>query len=333
MRSIPNWLSSNGRIARRRDLLAAGYSDRRIRAALSRGAIFRIRHGWYGTSDLDPTVRRVIRVGGQLTGVAALRMRGLFLPRPDVLEIAVPRNAARLRSPDNHRRRLTRHAPVRVHWVSPVRRRLPPHAWIADDAEALDVILRTAGRELAVAACDGLVRYRNWTAADLDAAFARAPQRVRAWRRLVDGRADSWGETSARLRLADAGVACTPQSVVPGAGPFDLQVSPRVFVEVDGAQHSEDWTGAEPNSFERGHVKDLVVAALGGRVIRIGYPQLLGEWDLCLAAILRAVADDHRSLAFRRKRRRSPRHAAGTTDVVAVSRESPSFSSRHQGTG
>src|SRR6185369_11808169 len=183
---------------------------------------------------------------------AALRVRGLYLPRTDVLEIAVPRNAARLRSPDAYRRRLLRNGAVRVHWVAPPRAAKPPHAWLADEADALDIVLRTGDRELAVAACDGLVR---------------------SWRALIDGRADSWGETYARLRLQDAGVACLPQAVVPGAGRYDLQVSRRVYVEIDGAQHDEEWTGDQPGSFQRDHEKDLVLASLGGRAIRIGYPQ------------------------------------------------------------
>ncbi len=331
MRSIPSWLSAHGRIARRRDLLAAGYTDHRIRAALSQGAVFRIRHGWYGTPDLHDTVRRVIRVGGQLTGTAALSMRGLFLPRVDVLEVAVPRNAARLRSPENSRRRLAAGLPVRIHWVSGPRARIPPRSWLADDDAALDVVLRTAGRELAIAACDGLVRYRGWTPGRLDKAFARAPERVRTWRSLVDGRADSWGETFARLRLRDAGVPCRPQADVPGAGAYDLQVSKRVYLEVDGAQHDEEWTGGEPGRFQRDHVKDLVLAALGGRVIRIGYPQLLDDWELCLAAIRRAIEDDQAREP--RKRRKRSRHAARAPDAMGASRESPSFSVGGQGAG
>ncbi|CAN5574668.1 hypothetical protein BH09ACT4_BH09ACT4_01330 [soil metagenome] len=292
MSSVSQHLIKNGPVARRCDLLAAGFTDHHLRRALSAGQIFRVRHGWYARAGTADAVARAVRVGGIVTGVEALRLRGLFLERPDRIDIAVPRNAAALRSPERMRQRLTGGHPIRVHWITAPRNQRRSADWLASEDDALLLILRIASREVAVAACDGLVRYRRWTALRLDAAFARAPARVRPWRRLVDGRADSWGESFLRLRLQDAGLAFEPQAEVPGVGRFDGRLSPGVYVEVDGAQHDESWAGSEPSSFERDHAKDLGLALVGARCIRITYALFAQRWDDCLTAMRRAVADD-----------------------------------------
>lgn len=319
---VAGHLQRHGPVARRADLLRSGFDDRAIRRALVARRIFRVRHGWYANVGASDAVVRAVRVGGQVTGVEALRVRGLFLPRPDRVDLALPRNAARLRSPGNMRERLRAADPVRTHWVADQRNSLLSREWLASEKDALGLILRTAPRELAVAACDGLIRYRGWTAAGLDAVFARAPLRARAWRRLVDGRADSWGETAVRLRLQDAGVACRPQAEVPDVGRFDLRVSAGVFVEVDGAQHDESWAGEEPSSFERDHLKDLALARRGARSIRITYAMYEQRWEECLDAIRTAIAlDRHVS----QKLRRSVARDGMTAATGPIQRKSPEF--------
>lgn len=290
--TVPQHLRRRGPVARRKDLLAAGFVDAEIRAAMRARRIVRVRHGWYAPADTPQPVLTAVRVGGMVTGVEALRLRGIFLPRPDRVDIAVPANAAALRSPTSPRRRLSPRDPVKVHWITRPRNHLSSSVWLASEDDALDLILRTATRELAVAACDGLVRYRGWGRARVDAAFARAPHRTQAWRRLIDGRSDSWGETALRLRLQDAGLPFEPQAEIPKVGRFDGRISPHVFVEIDGAQHDEGWTGDTESSFERDHAKDLGLALIGARSIRITYEMFANRWDDCLEAIRVAVALD-----------------------------------------
>lgn len=282
-------------VARRRDLLRAGFTDTDIRRALGAHEIFRVRHGWYARPGTPDPVVRAVRVGGVVSGIEALRLRGLFLPRPDRVDIVVPRNASGLRSPASSRRKLAHGERVRIHWLDDRRNRLPSSRWLASEDDALVLILHTASREVAISACDAVVRYLGWSDGRLDAAFARAPRRVAAWRGLVDGRADSWGETIVRLRLRDAGLAFEPQAHVPGAGAFDGRVSEGVYVEVDGAQHSEEWDGEGSSRFERDHQKDLALARAGGRSIRMTYDQLEHDWPGCLEAIRAAVALDSRA--------------------------------------
>jgi very-short-patch-repair endonuclease len=310
MLTIAAHLARNGPVARRRDLLIHGFTDRDIRRAMVTGEVFRVRHGWYGARGTAAPVLRAVRVGGVLTGLEALRIRGLYLPRPARIDIAVPRNAAALRRPNLMDERLTDADMIRPVWVLPQRGRLRSRRWLASEADALDVVLRSSPREVAVAACDALVRYRGWSGDQLDRAFERAPRRTRGWRPLVDGRADSWGETVVRLRLADAGVAMQPQATVDGVGVFDGRVSPGVYVEMDGAQHDADWTGDGGSSFERDHLKDLGLALRGARSIRITYQMIERNWSECLAAILRAIDDDRLRSRSPAAVRRQPLHGA-----------------------
>lgn len=289
-------LRGMGLVARRSDLIAAGCSDRELTSAVRAGRISRIRHGWYGVPELAEPARRSIRVGGVITGVEALRLRGLYLPRRPRMDVAVPRNASHLRAPSHAGRPFGSNAEVRIHWVDAPRGALDARRALASELDALLIVLKHEARDIAVACCDGLIRYCGWSDADLDDAFARSPTRCSAWRALVDGRSDSWGETVVRLRLADAGIPFEPQSVVPGVGRFDGRVSRRIYVEVDGAQHDESWAGPEPSSFERDHLKDLGLALHSAVTVRITYAMVERRWDEVVAAIRTLIAWDEGTL-------------------------------------
>lgn len=278
---------------RRSDLLVAGYSDARIRSALASGEIFRVRHGWYALRGTHDAVTRVVRIGGRLTGLAALRTLDVFLPTPRLIDVVVPRGAAGLRDPGNRRKRLPRASGVRVRWLDEPRYARSPSDWITSEDDSLLCVLIHETREVAVSCCDALVRHRGWEGDRLDAVFARAPARVQSWRTDVDGRADAWGETAARLRITDAGLPFEPQVYVPNVGRIDGRVSPRAYVEIDGRQHGADWVGDAPSSFEDDHERDIqLLLQEGAHTVRITYRQLEHMWDSCLAAIRRAYLDD-----------------------------------------
>lgn len=290
--SLPKYMEYRGRIMRRRDLLAAGFPDSAIRAAVNIGQIFRVRHGWYALPGTSDTVTRVVRVGGRLTGLAALRTMGMFLPPPSVIDVVVPRGAAGLRQPDNSRARLAAASGLRINWIDPPRGSRVPWDWIASEDEALACVLTHESREVAVACCDALVRYRGWTRQRLERVFAQASLRVQSWLGDVDGRADAYGETIVRVRVRDAGLPFEPQAYVPGVGHLDGKIGSRLFVEVDGLQHADDWSGPGASSFENDHDRDILTyLATGARTIRITYRQLEKFWPQCLAAIRRAYEE------------------------------------------
>lgn len=276
---------------RRRDLLALGFTDAHLRRALARKRVFRVRQGWYSVPDAPEPGIRAVRVGGRLTALSALLSYGMRVPHPATLQVAVRPTASRLRNPDDRRVRLTRLASVTVFWID----RPSASLWRVSVADALVAILSTEGRDVAVAACSAALHAGALSEWQLDLVFDRAPARVKPWRRLASSLDESFGETYARLWFGDAGIDCEQQIEVPGVGWLDFRLRRNLYVEIDGGQHDEE--GQRQKDYER----DLAVAALGGRTIRIRYRQLLGQWSQVLAAVDRAIADAD-ALAARRLR-------------------------------
>ena len=118
----------------------------------------------------------------------------------------------------------------------------------------------------------------------------------------------------------DVGIPFEPGVEVPGVGLFDGRVSEGVFIEVDGAQHDESWAGDDPSSFERDHLKDLGLAALGARSIRITYRLFKTRWAECVAAIRVAMENDRR-LRGGPGRARLPAPARAPRKLRTLSRE------------
>jgi very-short-patch-repair endonuclease len=303
--SIASTFQRRGPFLRRRDLLALGHRDHEIREALRSHAIFRVRHGWYATPSAQSDVAiRAIRVGGRLTGRSALESYGLRVPRPPRVQLAVPRNACRLRKPTDRGERLVENDGVDIEWVDQARLTTDPRVWRTSVDDALLSVLKADDRDIAVACCDLVMRYEKWSWARLDAVFARAPQRVQGWRALVVDNSDAHGETFVRLWCADVGIRFVPQPRVAGVGRLDGRIAAHVYIEIDGAQHAEDWEDEEvQSSFEPDHDRDTAMTIRGDTVLRFTYRQILGDWSTCLAAMERAIDDD---VALTRYRARHP---------------------------
>jgi hypothetical protein len=293
MHSITQLFDTHGPFLRRRDLLRLGLNDRLIGHALRAHAIFRVRHGWYARPGTTDAAVEAIRVGGKLTGRTALETYGVPVPRSSVVELAVPRNACRLRRPRDKAARLTRRDGTSIRWVDTPRNSGATAQWRVSVDDALLDVLRSESRDVAVACCDMVMRRLGWSWARLDAVFARAPKRVQPWRQLVVDNSDAFGETYVRLWCGDEGIEFVPQPRVRGAGRFDGKISPRTYVEIDGMGH-DDADDDDPNDsqFQKDHRRDLTVAIDGGHTLRFTYRQILRQWPSCLAAMRRMIADD-----------------------------------------
>lgn len=298
-----------GGFLRRRDLLVLGYTDGRIRAALRLRMVFRVRQGWYSVPDAPESAVRAVRVGGRLTGVAALESYGLRVPRRDRVDVAVPSHACRLRRPGDRRERLAVGDGIRTHWSDPRVAELGDSSrWRVSVDDALVHILSAEGRDIAVACCSAVAHRFRWPDRRMDAVFARAPLHAQSWRALVERRDEAHGETFVRLWCGDAGIPWEPQAEVQGVGRLDGRVGPNVYVEVDGGQHDPAWTGDGVSTFEKDHVRDAEMARRGKWVLRFSYRMLYADWDGCLAAIVRAIDDDRALTAYRRRHPYRPRH-------------------------
>ncbi|HEY8913521.1 hypothetical protein [Lacisediminihabitans sp.] len=304
MQSIEAVIRRSGFFLRRRDLLAMGYSDDGIAAALASKRIFRVRHGWYSVPDAPEAGIRAVRVGGRLTSVSALESYGLPVPRRRELHVTVVETSSRLRSADDKRTRLP-NAGVRVHWTD--RRGQGGSVWRVSVEDALVAVLSDESRFVAIACCSAVLRRLGWSADRMAAVFRRAPERVWPWLELVSDLDDSHGETLLRLAFVEARMWFEQQFVVRGVGHIDFRVGPHTFVEVDGAQHDPSWIGDTESSFEGDHDRDTTVAIDGGRVLRYTYRQLYRDLPRVLAAIRRTVADDLELTARRAQHPYRPR--------------------------
>jgi hypothetical protein len=104
-------------LASRRELLVNGvYPGWIDLTAWYQRHVIRVRKGWYARTIERSDVLRAWRVGGRLTCVSALAFHAGVDAGP-VLHVEVPANAARLRDPDDRRRRLGQDAAVVVHWT------------------------------------------------------------------------------------------------------------------------------------------------------------------------------------------------------------------------
>lgn len=85
-----------------------------------------------------------------------------------------------------------------------------------------------------------------------------------------------------RLRLRGWGLQVRPQVLIPPIGRVDMVVGDDTVLEVDSvAHHSGD-------DHIRDRQRDLALTALGWRVIRLTYRQIVHDWRTT-AAHLRAI--------------------------------------------
>src|SRR5699024_12712297 len=73
-------------VARRGDLPALGFTPWTLRAALERGELRRIFHGWYALPTAHPAVVRALTAGFLLTCLDSPRLHGLGIPQGAVSE-------------------------------------------------------------------------------------------------------------------------------------------------------------------------------------------------------------------------------------------------------
>lgn len=269
----------------RRRLHELGATDHDLRRALRAGSLNRPRRGWYSTwAESDPRFR-AIRVGGRLTGLSAVAaLGGWVLGRPP-LHVAVPTNAARLRSQWRRdiRRSDARDDGVVVHWVAPAHDR-GASSGIVDLAEAVELVCRTETAEQAIAVLDWARRMGRLDRIEL----AELREKLGPLRWLIDAsveNCDSLPESLARTRLRAAGVQVSSQvGFTDGLEHIDLVLEGAVAVEVDGDEHHRE-------RFEVDRARDLAITRVGLHAVRPSARQVFTRWPAVQAALVRALRE------------------------------------------
>lgn len=292
MESVLSSIRGRGGIATTAQLRSDGWGRGAIQTTLESGEIFRARQGWYVLANTDPTLLECVRIGGAATCSTGLSLHGLWSRHDSTLHVRVPAHDARLRTPRDSRVRLTSAEPVRVHWTDSARRGLTTPALAAPLECLRDSLLCQSGEDLLASADSFLARGR-----------VSAPE----WRQFLEGAS---AESRAVLQRASAlresgtesiffwrfgppldaiGVSLRSQVRLDGVGRVDFVAGERLVIEVDGAAYHVD-----RQRFENDRRRDARAGALGHRVLRFSYEQVVTRWPEVEAAVWAAIArGDH----------------------------------------
>lgn len=271
-------VAQHGGLVATHELYVAGWTRNTLATEVQRGRLMRVRSGWFALPDLHPTIVRAARVGGPATCVTGLALHGAWVRHSSDVHVRVTANASRLRDPSDRQRRLTRGAVV--HW----RPRRGTSRVLLDRLDCLDDMLDCQPAEFVAAAADSVLHehpslLNRWLQLALTAPKHLASALVR-----VDGVCESGIETIVWQRLGRS-LDLRRQVVVPGVGRVDFLLGDRLVVEVDGFAYHSD-----PLQFEPDRQRDAILSALGYRVLRFSYEQVLDRWIEVASAIQAAVA-------------------------------------------
>jgi very-short-patch-repair endonuclease len=257
------------------DLVSAGWSSRRISAAVAGGALVKLRGGAYCAPDVDAGCVAAGRVHGRLTCLSELRRLGVFVRERPGVHVHIPASGSRLPPiPPGHR----------VH-----RRRLHrtphPRAMSVEVFDALVQSVRCQDPRSAVATLDSALNRGLLRPDEVDELFAALPRRFRRLQALLDPLAESGPETFVRLMLR--GLGCRPEAQVeiPGVGRVDFVVGGILIIECDSRAHHSSW---ESQLADRR--RDLTAASLGYFVIRLVAEDILWNVEAVQQALRGALA-------------------------------------------
>jgi len=205
-----------------------------------------------------------------------------------VLHIAVPANSCRLRTRADKRARLAEvpNPLVRVHW----RDDEFDERLILSPAKCLADLIRCESPEMVTAVADSVLHRNPLLIESWMKVVESSPARHHAWLSRIDGVCESGTESLFWFRMSLLGLPLRRQVKIAGVGRVDFLIGSRLVVEVDSAKYHTD-----PEAYERDRRRDAQLSALGYRVLRFTYKQILNRWPEVEAAVLASILRaDHR---------------------------------------
>ncbi|MGN6406246.1 type IV toxin-antitoxin system AbiEi family antitoxin domain-containing protein [Sinomonas sp.] len=244
-----------GGVARTRQLLAAGVSERQLSRAVQTGVVERPRPGIYSLPGTDPLLIRCAATNSRLTCASAAEHHRLWvLRRPREVHLLRPDGTFSSERAVIHRRS----------WLPG-----EPDGWIASKADVLLHALQCLPELEALV----MVESASQQGFSMDFLRHRLSGRRNAPARrileLVDVGAESLLETLARTHLRRAGLRVEPQVDIRGVGSMDLLVEDCVDVETDGKEHEA------PKRRLKDYRRDNTAQTLGFAVARFGYADIV----------------------------------------------------------
>ncbi len=262
-------------------LMAGGWTKWQIESAVRRGALRRVRPGWFAGSQPDAAALAAVAAGGCVSCFSALRLHGAWVPEGK----GVHRRFA------EHRGR--RGGPRRCRPYGAQ----PPVRSAVDGLElAFRCALRCGSDEEIVVVIDSLLHRRLATSEQLEDWMRSAPMRVRGLLERADERAESGTESMVRLRLRSLRIATRIQVRVMEGVRVDALIGDRLVIECDSREHH-----ADAAAYERDRRRDRRLAARGFLVLRVSYRQIHDEWEEIERDILAIVRAGGHRLPRRRR--------------------------------
>ncbi len=266
---IAEWVAAHGGIVHRQQILDAGVPAHRLRAAITRGEVDRVRRYWVATSNAPTVLVQAARSSGRLACVSAAELRGWWIPPGvgDSVHITVKGDG---------------HAPpggAIAHWSAPLVP-LPAHHLVESVPDSLEHVASCLSFEQALVVWESALRQERLH----PEVVAKMSWRTPAARRLAaiaSGHADSGLETIFVVRLTPWGVPVRQQVLIAGHR-VDVLIGDRLIVQLDGfAFHST------PADRQRDLAHDRELAARGYTVVRFTYRDVVADW----AGVERVIAN------------------------------------------
>lgn len=266
-------------VVTRAELMALGWTARRITRAVESGRLLRARQDRYLASDAPEDVVQAVRVGGLLTCLSLLRLLGVFVFGRPTLHVHMRRGASRMRSPETRGRRLAgrRERHIVLHWQPLIG---DAGSGCVSVLDALVHAVRCQPARYAIASIDSALNMGLVGVEHLAELFAALPQRYNVLRSFVDGRAQSGPETLVRLMVTGLGHSVDLQVPFEGVGFVDLLVDGWLVIECDSKAHHSSW-----RQQLKDYRRDLALARAGHPVLRLTAQDILYRPEAVHAAL------------------------------------------------
>jgi very-short-patch-repair endonuclease len=211
-----------------------------------------------------------LSLGGVLSCQSAASLQGLeLLDEPTRVHITIPRGSLATASPS-----------VVLH-----RRSVPTDGYTTTMARTAADCARCLPRVPAVVAVDAALRRHVDRDEILSHLWGRGSGRGREVVKQADERAESSGESVARVALTDDGLRVEPQAYIRGGGRVDLLVEGRVVVEIDGFAYHSD-----PGQFAADRRRDAALTAMGYHVLRFTWTDAVRRPAYLVAMVRQVLA-------------------------------------------
>ncbi|KQQ49633.1 DUF559 domain-containing protein [Plantibacter sp. Leaf314] len=276
-------------IATVHQLRRLGHTKETLRIAVETGMLIRVRRGWYAAPDAPSDLVRAVRVGGRLSCVSAARWYGWAVPSTSRLHVALPPNAARLRSADERWKRPPAEAreDAVLHWddwpPAPPRGTLLPML-VESRRQVIGHLVDCQHPEVVGAAMDSFTHLEPALSAALPSWIDALPSQHAERLPRVEPGCHSVLESIARIRLESAGIVGRHQVAIPAVGRVDQVIDGWLVLEWDGREFHDNRDAHEEDRW-----RDAQLVVQGYRVLRFTYRMVMNDWYVVLGAIRSAL--------------------------------------------